>query len=243
MPPPPHLTSHYSATSQANPLPGYNSETDIDIIHPMHPHLSSLELLPDVLLGSRTEVFIPVPHLTPPSCSQSEENNPTPTACQAFEQAMQGMVVFPSHQPWLPSFQPEPNPHLGTSTEPFSPHGHSPTRPLTSSSHKDGRSLSPCSEEANFHQRLFNPPSSVNIPPNTDWRSCSVISGKGNILHQSLHKLSSANTAANVASVINTFKGPVCAPPACVNTASPPLLTLWRRFLHHFKGLLKYHLK
>ena len=58
---------------------------------------------------------------------------------------------------------------------------------------------------------------------NTDCKSLSVVSGKDNIsLHQSLHKSTSANTAANTGSVTNTFNGPVSAPPACVNTASPP---------------------
>ena len=117
-----------------------------------HPHFSSLHPLPNALLGSGMEVLISVPYLTPPSCSQSEKGNPTPTACQALEQATRGNGIFPPHQPWLPSLQPQQNPLHSTGMEPFSPRCHSSTTPVISSSHKDVRSLSPGSEEANFHQ-------------------------------------------------------------------------------------------
>ena len=67
-----------------------------------HPHLSSLQPPPNVFLSSCTEVFIPVPHVTPSPCYRSEEDNLTPTACQALEQETWGTVVFPPHQPPSP---------------------------------------------------------------------------------------------------------------------------------------------
>ena len=84
---------------------------------------------------------------------------------------------------------------------------HYPTTPVTSSSNTDGSSLATVTEEVNFLQSLFNPPSFVTIMPNTDWRSLPVIT--------------SANTAANPGPSKHLFKGPLCAPPACVNPASP----------------------
>ena len=58
-----HLTSHYPATLEANPWPGYNNELD-----PTHPCLPSLKPLPKVLLGSGMEVFISLPQPVPPLC-------------------------------------------------------------------------------------------------------------------------------------------------------------------------------
>ena len=91
------LKPHYSATPipQANPCTGYNSQMDIHIIHPTHPHLSSRKLLPNALLGSGIEVFTPVSLLPPHSCCRYEEANHTPTANQALKQAMCGMVAHP----------------------------------------------------------------------------------------------------------------------------------------------------
>ena len=133
------------------------------------------------------------------------------------------MGVCPPHQPWS-----QPNPRLNTGMDPSSPRGHSPTTPVISSPHKDGRSLFPGPDEATFPQSLFNHTNNSSLitpatsPLNTDWMSLSGVSGEANILRQSLHKSPSANTAANPGSVTNTFRGPVCAPPAGVNTASPP---------------------
>ena len=130
--------------------------------------------------------------------------------------------VFPPHQPWLPFLHSQLNPHLSTSTEQSAL---MITAPLHLSFLHNTQMREVClqaQKSLNFHQSLFNPPSSVNILPNTDWRSLSVISGKRNILHQSLHKSTFANTAANPVPITNIFKGPVCALPACVDTASPP---------------------
>ena len=152
------------------------------------------------------EMFNPVPCFTPPSCSHVRRITPPHLPANPLSRPPV-YSCLPTHQPRLSSLQPQTNPLLSNSMEPFSSRGHSPTTPVISSSHTDGRSLSPGIDEANFHQSLFNPPFSVNIPPNTDRRSLSVIT--------------SANTAAYPGSIINIFKCPVCAPPAYVNTASP----------------------
>ena len=153
VPPPP---AHHPAQPPYRPILSQDTivkRISISSTTPTDPHLSSLELLPDVLLCSGMDVFTLVSRLPPPSCYCSDEDNPTPTTSQALEQATWGTVVFPPHQPRLPSLQPQPNPHLCTGMEPFSPRGHSLTTPVISSSHKDGRGLSPSSEleEANFH--------------------------------------------------------------------------------------------
>ena len=49
------------------------------------------------------------------------------------------------------------------------------------------------------------------------------LAADGNYNNQSLHKpATSANTAANTETSTDTFKGVLCAPLACVNTACPP---------------------
>ena len=84
-----------------------------------HPHLSFLNPLANVLLGSGMEESIPVPQLTSPSFSRSEEDHPIPTGCQALEHVIHGKVVSPLHQPCLLSLQPQPNSHFSSGTEAF----------------------------------------------------------------------------------------------------------------------------
>ena len=76
-----------------------------------------LVVQPNVLLGSGMDVFTPVSQLPPPLCCQYEEDDPTPTTCQALEQAMHGTIAH-TH---LSSIQPMPNMLLGSATDVFIP--------------------------------------------------------------------------------------------------------------------------